>query len=151
MSHKISSRGFLAFECFHGEGQIQNGVGQSGVFLFLENNSHAPESVFAGILQALLFCRDNLDGIPLPEVKIRRGKHGRIRGTISGCFIIVCYRMIYIMDKIYAKNSFLEMLKKVAAFFHSLHEHSYSYLKGFPLKNFSSCIYRVSFWFLRRC
>ena len=89
---------------------------------------------YAEILQALLFCRVNLDGIPLPEVKIsiidclNRRIHQN-QGHYFRMFIIVCYRVIYIMDKIYAKNLFLEILKKVVAvvvivfflFFHSLH------------------------------
>ena len=64
---------------------------------------------------------------------------------------------LYITDKIYAKNLFFEMLRKVAAvvafwgFSHYFHEHSYNYLKRITLENFSSCTYRVPFRFLRRC
>ena len=57
MSHKISSCGFLALECFHAEDRIQNGVGWSGVFLFLENNSHVPQlSIGYFVLKSFELC-----------------------------------------------------------------------------------------------
>ena len=49
-------------------------MGQSGIFLFLENNSHVRQLSKGYFLlessEIFLFFRVNLHGIPLPEVKI---------------------------------------------------------------------------------
>ena len=120
MSHKISSCGFLAFECFHAENRIQNGVGRSNVFLFLKI------IVMCLSCRQDIFCWNSLSFFVLQHqswrysftwVKISiidclNWKQVRIRDTISGYFII-CYRVIYIMDKIYTKNSPLRWWKKL--------------------------------------